>query len=81
MSGAVEGSLYRHYKGGIYRLLHHAKIEATMRPAVVYRSDDEADSRVWVRPLSEWLESVHTEGPGGVEVRVPRFAPILRLTD
>lgn len=81
MSGAREGSLYRHYKGGIYRLLHFAKIEATMQPVVVYQCDDESDGRIWVRPLSEWLDSVHTEGPGGVEVRVARFEALVRLTD
>lgn len=49
-------ALYRHYQGGLYRLLHEAILEATEEPVVVYRS--EADGRIWVRSLREWNQKV-----------------------
>lgn len=64
-----EGSLWRHFKGGVYRILHLARIEATLETVVVYHSLSSDD--VWVRPLEVWLEEVR---PG-----VPRFVPVEEL--
>lgn len=57
--------LYRHYKGGLYTVLHLARHSETEEWLVVYRS--ETHQTLWVRPLSMWLESV-----GGQQ----RFAPV-----
>jgi hypothetical protein len=64
------GARYRHYKGGVYRLLHEATIEATLEPCMVYRA--ESDGHIWVRPLKEWNGTVHDE-VNGVARRVRRF--------
>ena len=45
--------LYRHYKGGIYTLLHIAQSESDGSQQAVYRG---ADGKIWVRPMREFLE-------------------------
>jgi len=70
----MSDNLFRHYKGGLYRLLAEATDEATGAQVMVYRS--EQDGRVWVRTPDSWFGSVHEEGPGGVECRVPRFRKV-----
>jgi hypothetical protein len=66
--------LYRHHKGGLYRLLLEATDEATGHPVMVYRS--EQDGRVWVRTAAAWNGHVHAETPDGKATRVPRFARV-----
>jgi len=56
--------LYRHYKGGLYTLLHVGRHSETEEWLVVYRS--EAEGGIWIRPLAMWRQDV--DG-------VPRFAP------
>lgn len=63
-------AIYRHYKGGIYRVIAHATDDVTEKPVVVYRS--EQDGRIWVRTLDNWNSTVHGEEFGNA-VRVPRF--------
>jgi hypothetical protein len=41
--------MYRHFKGGLYRLLHHALYEPSGELVVVYQGED---GKVWVRPHS-----------------------------
>lgn len=70
--GAVSDALplpgrYRHYKGGLYTVLHHARHSETEEWLVVYRA--EADDSLWVRPRAMWIECVMRDG-----VPVPRFA-------
>jgi hypothetical protein len=49
--------VYRHYKGGRYRLLTRARLsEDHATPLVVYVSLSHGE--IWVRPLSEWDELV-----------------------
>lgn len=67
-------NLFRHYKGGLYRLLLEATDEVTGKPYYVYRS--EADGRVWVRSAENWNSTVHEEVPGGRSTRIPRFAKV-----
>lgn len=67
----MTGALYRHHKGGLYRLLMDATDEATMAQVVVYRSEE--TGRVWVRPLVSWRSYVHAETPDGKATRIPRF--------
>jgi hypothetical protein len=59
---------YRHCKGGIYKLVCEAKLEAD--PSVtmmVYRS--QADGAIWTRTKVVFFETVEHQGK-----RVPRFA-------
>lgn len=64
----VGAGRYRHYKGGLYEVLMVAELEADLTPVVIYRA--EADGRVWVRPVADFISVVELEGK-----TVPRFAP------
>lgn len=63
------GSLWRHYKGGLYTVVAIAKLESnpTAGDQVVYSSVETKET--WVRPLSEWHELL--DGP--VAGTVSRF--------
>jgi len=68
MSTALSG-VYRHYKGGLYRVLFIARQHDTRDPMVVYVSMEHAS--INVRPLrgpEGWLTPVH-----GME----RFKPVV----
>ncbi len=67
-------NLYRHYKGGLYRLLHEATNSETLEPVMVYRSED--DGRVWVCPIHVWRERVYVETPDVGATRVRRFEKV-----
>lgn len=58
-----------HYKGGLYRKLGEALLEATCEEAVIYQSC--SDGQVWVRPRSSFEGEVERDG-----IRVLRFAPM-----
>lgn len=60
----------RHFKGGEYRVISAATIEATEERAVVYRS--EGTGLTWVRTYADFTQLV--EWPDGVTR--PRFVPI-----
>lgn len=46
------GQHLQHCKsGGFYRILHHAKIEATLEDVYVYEAS--SNHTVWIRPVSE----------------------------
>jgi hypothetical protein len=63
------GQLYRHYKGGLYRVDDLATLEADLCPAVLYRSlYPREKARRWIRPLSDFQAEV---APG-----VPRFSAL-----
>jgi hypothetical protein len=47
-----EGEVYKHFKGGIYVILHEAFSTEDESPQVVYKSIDSA--LVWVRPTSDF---------------------------
>lgn len=59
--------LYRHYKGGAYRVIGIARHSETDEPLVVYRCLA-ADGSLWVRPLAMFGETVTVNG-----VAQPRF--------
>ena len=69
MSAPTPG-LYRHYKGGKYRVLHTGLNEATSEPVVVYQAQNET-GQIWVRPVSSFTEWVDVDG-----VKIPRFTKI-----
>ena len=53
------GSLWRHYKGGLYRLVVCGRLEATKEPHVVYVSAETFPyGEHWIRPLTEWGQEV-----------------------
>ncbi len=55
------GSLYRHYKGGLYKVIALGTIEATLEPAVIYEAQY-GDHSVWVRTLAHFTEEVEYQG-------------------
>jgi hypothetical protein len=57
----VEGSLWKHRKGGFYKVLAVGRIEADLAPVVVYQS--QKDWLVWVRPLAEFEDGRFEEIP------------------
>jgi hypothetical protein len=54
-------------RGGEYEVLHLAKLEANEEDVVVYRALYDPE-KIWVRPLSVFVEEVEFEGS-----KVPRF--------
>lgn len=62
--------VYRHYKGGLYRVLFLARHSETEEELVVYQALY-GEEGYWVRPLALWLAPVEVAG----EMR-PRFQPV-----
>ena len=64
-SDADSGSLWRHRKGGLYRLMVVAKREIDGQPEVVYR--DCATAMVYTRPAADFFDGrfrrIRPEGP------------------
>ncbi|AFV76843.1 Protein of unknown function (DUF1653) [Thermus oshimai JL-2] len=59
--------VYRHYKGGLYRVLFLARHSETEEEMVVYQALY-GEKGYWVRPLALFLAPVWVEGRA-----VPRF--------
>ncbi|MCR5620024.1 MAG: DUF1653 domain-containing protein [Lachnospiraceae bacterium] len=57
MPTPVEGELYRHFKGGLYRIVTIAQHTETQEGLVVYRSEDDP-SKVWARPVTLFCSPV-----------------------
>ena len=55
------GQIWRHFKGGVYRVVYLAKQSETKEEYIIYTSDD-GDGTVWARPASMWLETVERDG-------------------
>lgn len=53
--------LYRHYKGGLYRVEGMVTHSEDLSLLVLYRSMKDPE-RLWVRPLSMWFEWVEEAG-------------------
>ncbi len=54
---AIVGSLWRHTKSGHnYVVLGACQLEATNRPAVLYRSIDDVKGLVWARDEAEFCD-------------------------
>ncbi len=64
---SVKPGKYRHFKGNEYQVLGIASHSETLEPMVVYRALY-GQQGLWVRPVSMWNETVHTDGYTG-----PRF--------
>ena len=61
---------YRHFKGGIYRVICIARDSETGEELVVYENVEEPE-KIWARPLSMFCETVQKDG-----VSRPRFEKI-----
>ena len=66
--------LYRHYKGGEYRVMGVARHSETEELLVVYQPQY-GEREWWVRPLSMFTEQVEIEGR-----LIPRFQHIEEST-
>lgn len=56
-NGPLPGSLWTHRKGGMYRVITTAILEATLTPVVVY----EGNGIRWVRPVVEFTDGRFTQ--------------------
>ena len=61
---------FRHFKGGLYKLLHIAQDTETLKKVVVYQALY-GEGKVWVRDHDMFFSTVVANG-----VEVPRFAEI-----
>lgn len=69
---SVEGGIYRHYKGKMYRFIRVVRHSETLEEMALYETlYDNALGVFWVRPLKMFEETVEVDGK-----RVPRFAYI-----
>jgi len=70
-TGPQPGQIWRHYKGGIYRVVLLAREERTGLPGVVYESM--RDGLTWFRPLEDFLAIVRDAH--GTQPRFIRYEP------
>ncbi len=63
----IKKGIYRHYKGGEYRVLSEALNEATKEAVIVYQ-DVNDEKKIWVRPKAMFLEEVEIK-----DEKKPRF--------
>lgn len=61
--------IYKHFKGGEYHVLGVAKHSEILGEFVVYEAlYENPESKLWVRPLENFMETVEKDGQS-----VPRF--------
>lgn len=70
MLGIIRPGLYRHYKGGLYKVIGIARHTETLEHYVVYQTCPPKED-LWVRPASMFAESITHPTTGTV---VPRFS-------
>lgn len=65
----LEAGIYKHFKGGMYRVIGVAKHSETLEDLVIYEAlYENPRSKLWVRPLKMFLEEVEVDGK-----KLPRF--------
>ena len=57
-SGIKPGQVWRHYKGGTYRIIATAIDESTLTPMVIYQSTVTNLEMPWARTLANFLSTV-----------------------
>jgi hypothetical protein len=62
MEEKIKIGKYQHYKGGEYTVLGVAKHSETLEDLVVYEHEGNELSKLWVRPLGMFLETVTVDG-------------------
>jgi hypothetical protein len=60
------GDKLNHYKGGKYTIIGKGTYSETLEEVIIYQND--ADHKVWVRPLQMFYEEVQHKGEW-----MPRF--------
>lgn len=63
----LQKGIYRHFKGGMYKVVEIAKHSETLEDLVIYQSL--STKQFWARPLSSFLQMTTHEGK-----QVERFA-------
>lgn len=59
----IKPGIYKHFKGGMYRVIGVAKHSETLEDLVIYEAlYDNPKSKFWVRPLENFLGEVELEG-------------------
>ena len=53
----IRAGIYKHYKGGLYKVIGIAKDSETNEQLVVYRSAEDG-RQLWVRPLAMFKDKV-----------------------
>jgi len=56
----IKKGIYRHYKGGEYRIIDEAKNSETKKEMIVYQ--DINSGKIWVRPKGMFIENVEVAG-------------------
>lgn len=65
----IKPGIYKHFKGGKYRVIGQAKHSETLEDLVVYEAlYENKTSKLWVRPAGMFLEYVEVAGQS-----IPRF--------
>ncbi len=63
----IKKGVYKHFKGGRYKVLGAARHSETLEKLVIYQKLDDKNE-LWARPLEMFLEEVEVDGK-----KVPRF--------
>jgi molecular chaperone GrpE len=63
----IKKGIYRHYKGGEYRILNEAKNSETQEEMIVYQNIND-EKKIWARPKKMFISDVEVDG-----VAKPRF--------
>lgn len=66
-------SLWRHYKGDVYKVDNIGIRESTKELEVCYHAVDKSLAWFWIRPVSEWNQLVIRDG-----IEVARFSLVMR---
>ncbi len=67
----IKSGLYKHFKGGLYKVHSVARHSETQEEFVVYEHltpDQKSTGDFWVRPVPVWVEEVNKS-----EYKGPRF--------
>ena len=70
MTDITRDTVYRHYKGNLYRVIAIARHSETLEDMVIY-ADASDPEKVWARPAHMWNEEVTVNG-----TTVRRFTPV-----
>lgn len=71
---AVAGQNFRHFKGGLYKIIAQSTEEATGTPVVIYQN--QKDARIWSRPNADFFSMVQLNN----NTSVPRFTLLDPIT-
>lgn len=59
----IKLGIYKHFKGGMYRVIGVAKHSETLEDLVIYEAlYDNPESKFWVRPLENFLGEAELDG-------------------